>query len=157
MDLPNDETWTGECRCGHVRLAAKGSPMVTMACHCTGCRRMTASAYSLSGLWREEAFAVTGGEPVPGGLRGETRHSFCPHCMSWLFTRPPGLDGFVNVRTAMLDRAQDLPPYFETYTSERLPFAVTGAARSYERFPPQEDFGRLLSDYAASRSADRRA
>jgi len=141
----------GQCRCGRVRLRVSGPPLVTMACHCTGCQRMTASAFSLSSLYAAEAFEVTAGEPVIGGLHGATRHFFCPHCLSWLFTRPPGLEGFVNVRSTMLDDAASHAPFIETFTSERLPWAATGAARGFERFPDPERFPALLADYAAAR------
>ncbi len=99
LTLPQE----GRCRCGQVRFRITAPPLLTMACHCTGCQRMTGSAFSLSAAIPSEGFAVTQGEPVIGGLHGPSRHYFCPHCLSWLFTRPEGLDHFVNVRSTMLD------------------------------------------------------
>ena len=61
---------------------------------------MSASAYSLSAAIPAEGFEVVQGEPVVGGLRGATRHYFCPHCMSWMFTRPEGVDWIVLSLTA---------------------------------------------------------
>jgi hypothetical protein len=138
----------GGCRCGGVRFQIKGPPLVTMACHCRGCQRMTASAFSLSALYPNETFDVTKGDPAVGGLHGATRHFFCPHCMSWIFTRPEGWDQFVNVRSTMLDDAGSYTPFIETYTSEKLPWATTPAVHSFERFPPMEQFAMLLADYA---------
>jgi hypothetical protein len=143
-----DEVHKGECRCGQVRFHARGAPIVTMACHCTGCQRMTASAFSLSALYPSECFEVVQGEPVIGGLHGATRHFFCPHCMSWLFTRPEGLDDFVNVRATMLDNARDFSPFIETYTSEALPWAKTPAAHSFEKLPPMERYAELVQEFA---------
>ena len=120
-----DPVHVGECRCGQVRLKVWGVPVLTMACHCTGCQRMTASAFSLSTLYLSSNFQVDQGEPVIGGLHGATRHFFCPHCMSWLFTRPEGVDEFVNVRATMLDNAEGFIPFIEFYTSEALPWATT--------------------------------
>ena len=141
----------GGCRCGEVRFVVRSEPLITMACHCTGCQRMTASAFSLSALVAAGDFEVTAGEPVIGGLRGATRHFFCPRCMSWMFTRPEGLDAFVNVRTPMLDEVEGLDPFIETMTAERLPWAVTPAAHSFERFPAPDAFGPLMSAYAVGR------
>ena len=62
----------GGCRCGQVRFRVGGAPLITMACHCTGCQRMTASAYSLSALYPRESLEVVQGEPVIGGLHGAT-------------------------------------------------------------------------------------
>jgi len=78
----------GGCRCGQVRFRIAAPPIITMACHCTGCQRMSASAFSLSAVIPSAAFLVTQGEPVIGGLHGPSRHFFCPYCMSWMFTRP---------------------------------------------------------------------
>jgi hypothetical protein len=140
----------GGCRCGQVRIRVSAPPILTMACHCTGCQRMTGSAFSLGAVIPSDAFEVTAGEPVVGGLHSATRHFFCPHCMSWIFTRPEGLDAFVNVRTTMLDEAGELAtPFMETYTSEKLPWATTPAAHSFEKFPPFEAFEGLIAAYAA--------
>ena len=106
-------------------------PLVTMACHCTGCQRMSASAFSLSAAIPAEGFAVTVGEPVVGGLHGASRHFFCGWCMSWMFTRPEGMDWFVNLRPTMLDDPSWFEPLIETYVAENLPWAVTTAAHSY--------------------------
>ena len=138
----------GGCRCGQVRLALSLAPIMTAACHCRGCQRMTGSAYSLNAAVPSEGFAVTQGEPVIGGLHGASRHFFCSHCMSWLFTRPEGIDSFVMLRSVMLDDTAGIAPFIETWTSEKLPFATTGAVHSYAGFPPMEDYPRLLKAFA---------
>jgi hypothetical protein len=148
MTGKNGSGQEGGCRCGQVRFRVSGAPLITMACHCTGCQRMTASAFSLSALYPSNAFEVVQGEPVIGGLHGPTRHFFCPHCMSWLFTRPEGLDDLVNVRTTMLDDAKSFTPFMETYTCEALPWARTPAAHSFETFPPMEVYPELVEEFA---------
>ena len=139
----------GGCRCGQLRFRVACAPLMTMACHCTGCQRMTGSAYSLSALYPSEAFEIARGEPVIGGLHGATRHFFCAHCLSWVFTRPEGLDDFVNVRATMLDNASAFTPFIETYTGEMLPWARTPAVHSFETLPAEEQFPRLLAEFAA--------
>jgi hypothetical protein len=140
--------WEGGCRCGQVRLMVSAPPLLTMACHCTGCQRMTASAFSLSAGFRSEGFTVTKGEPVIGGLHGATRHYFCPHCMSWMFTRAEGFDWFVNLRATMLDDPGWFTPFIETWTSEKLPWATTPAVHSFEKVPAFEEFERLAEEFA---------
>ena len=149
-----DETMKeGGCRCGQVRFSLNTAPVITMACHCKGCQRMTASAFSLSALVPSGGFSVTEGDPVIGGLHGGTRHYFCPHCMSWMFTIPEGVEGFVNVRTTLLDDPSGLDPYIETMTSEKLTWAVTPAVEGFDGFPAPADFGRLMRAYALRGSA----
>lgn len=142
----------GGCRCGQLRFKIAAAPLITMACHCTGCQRMTASAFSLSAAIPADSFELIQGEPVIGGLHGATRHYFCPRCMSWMFTRAEGMDGFVNVRSTMLDDPSAFPPFVETFTSEKLAWATTPATHSYPQFPPFEDFEGLMAEYAAQRA-----
>ena len=93
--------WQGGCRCGQTRIRVTAAPLLASACHCTGCQRMTASAFSLTLTLPAAGFEVVVGEPVIGGLHGATRHHFCPYCMSWMFTRPAGMDEFVNLRPSV--------------------------------------------------------
>jgi hypothetical protein len=140
----------GGCRCGKVRLRVTAPPILTMACHCTGCQKMSAGAYSLSAAFPSEAFEVIRGEPVLGGLkRDDLHHHFCPDCMSWMFTRMAGLDWFVNVRATLLDDTSWYEPFVETYTSEMLPWARTPAAHSYPKFPEMDEYQGLMGEFAA--------
>ena len=59
----------GRCRCGDIQLRISTPPILTMACHCKGCQRMSASAFSLSAAIPTGGFEVTRGEPALGGLR----------------------------------------------------------------------------------------
>jgi hypothetical protein len=145
-----DGVHEGQCRCGQVRFRVSGAPIITMACHCTGCQKMTASAFSLSALYPSRSFEVLRGEPVVGGLHGATRHFFCPHCMSWLFTRPEGMDEFVNVRTTMLADPGRFPPFVETWTGEKLPWAKTPAVHSFEKLPPMDRYPEMAAEFAQS-------
>jgi len=140
--------WEGACRCGQVRLAISAPPLITMACHCIGCQKMTAGPYSLSIAIPSDGFAVTQGEPVIGGLHGASRHYFCPHCLSWLFTRPEAMDSFVNVRLTMLDKVAWMKPFVETWTREKLPWVTTPAMHSYETVPEFESYAGLLQEFA---------
>lgn len=139
---------TGGCRCGAVRFEITAAPLLTMACHCNGCQRMTGSAFSLSAAIPSDGFRVTAGEPVIGGLHGATRHFFCPRCLSWLFTRPEGMDGFVNLRPTMLDEPSWFEPFIETCTAEGFHWATTPAVYSFDGMPAMEDFERVAKDYA---------
>jgi hypothetical protein len=138
----------GSCRCGQVEIQVTKPPLATSACHCPGCQKMSASTYSLTAIIPADGFAVTKGEPAIGGLHGpDTHHYFCPHCMTWLFTRPEGMP-FVNVRPTMLNDVGWFRPFMETYTSTRLAFAETGAVRSFAEFPKVEEYEGLVREYA---------
>ncbi len=85
-----------------------------------------------------------------GGLHGASKHMFCGYCMTWMFTRPEGIDGFVNVRPTLLDDRSWFSPYIETHTDERLPWAVTSAVHSFAKLPEMTAYEGLIREYAAS-------
>lgn len=145
----------GGCRCNRVRIRVTKAPLMATACHCDGCRRMSASAFSLSVILPADGFEVTQGEPVIGGLHGaDVRHYFCAHCMTWMFTRPTPMPQIVNVRPTMLDDHRWFAPFMETYAKTKLPWAVTGAVHSFEEFPPMEAYEGLMNEFAARSSVE---
>ena len=143
LELPAD----GQCRCGDVRIRLSAQPILTMACHCKGCQRMSSSAFSLSAAIPTNGFEVIHGQPALGGLRNpELRHFFCSQCMTWMFTR--FLPEFVNVRVTMLEDTSWFSPFVETWTKAKLPWVTTPAVYGYAEFPPMEDFAKLTAEFA---------
>jgi len=140
--------WTGSCRCGRVGLRSTEPPLLIGVCHCSGCQKMSASAFSLSIAVPGEGFSTSGLEPEIGGLHGRAQHHFCPWCKSWMFTRVEGMNQFVNVRASMLDDHAWVVPYVEFWTSEKLPWAKTGATLSFEREPEPAAFADLIAAFA---------
>lgn len=122
--------------------------MMTMVCHCTGCQKMTGGPYSLSAMVAGDAFEVTKGKAVVGGLKGdEIDHMFCPSCMSWVFTNV--IDGaFINLRSPMLDDTSGTEPFVESYTSEKLDWVTTPAQHSFEKFPELDDYTKLIGAFS---------
>jgi hypothetical protein len=143
----------GGCRCGKVRFETAARPLLTLACHCTGCQHMTASAFSLSEGYSKEAFHIVSGETVIGGIHGPSRHHHCEHCKSWIYTEPEGVEGFVNVRTTMFDAPKTERPFVEVFVGEALPWAVIGAEHQFDALPDMGDWPILIGKFAAHRSA----
>jgi hypothetical protein len=140
--------WDGGCLCGRIRFRVSAPPLLTMACHCTGCRKLTASAYSLSIAVPSEGFAVTQGETAVGGLHGPNRQLYCPYCKNWMFTHAHGLDFFVNIRATMLDAHEWYVPYVEVHTAQKLPWATTPAKHSFATQPDLEGYRPLIEAFA---------
>ena len=110
---------------------------------------MTGGPYSLSAMVAGDAFEITKGEPVVGGLKGdEVDHMFCPHCMSWVFTRV--MEGaFINMRATMLDDTSETEPFIQSYTCEKLDWVQLETPHSYETFPEMEDYLAAVEAFAA--------
>ena len=141
--------WEGGCRCGEVRFRVTEPPLLATACHCLGCQRLAASAFSLTLMLPASGFEITRGEPTQGGLYPSFRQFHCPACKSWMFTRanPPGAD--VGLRPTMLDDHAWFAPFAEWQTGEKLSWAVTGAPHAFPRWPEAADLDRLVAAYAA--------
>jgi hypothetical protein len=140
--------WEGGCRCGAVRLRVTQPPLLSSACHCTGCQRMTGSAYALALSLNAAGFEVTRGEPVLGGMRAEPKHYHCPDCKSWMFTKPSDLPWLVNLRPTMLDDHAWVRPFVEIYRGEGFGWAQTGARQSFEGSPDAAAYQALAAAYA---------
>lgn len=147
-NLPMD----GGCRCGEVRFRLTEHSWMETVCHCRGCQRMTASAFSTTLVMPEPGFTIVTGSTVIGGMHGdEADHHHCDWCKSWVFTKPRADLGFVNVRATLLDDASWFAPWMETQTAERLAWAVTGASRSFTGFPDMAEYQALIAEYQAAR------
>jgi hypothetical protein len=139
--------WSASCLCGQVKRRATTALVVSMACHPTGCQKLTSGRYSLSLLLPADGFEVIEGAPVTSGLHAENQQMFCTNCKNWLLTRMPGLP-FVNFRPGMLEDAGWARPIIETMTREPQPYATTGAEFSCDGFPAAEDYGPVMAAFA---------
>jgi hypothetical protein len=141
--------WEGGCRCGELRIRVTKPPLLTGACHCTGCQKMSASAFSLTLTLPGDGFEVIAGNPVIGGTHHPQQHQYhCPRCKSWVFTRAEGFDWFVNLRPTMLDEHHWFAPFVDLWTSEKLPWAETRATRSYETVAAADEWPALMQAFA---------
>ena len=146
----------GGCRCGKVRFRLKAPPQMELACHCRGCQRMTASAFSTTVMMAANDFELLGGETEIGGIHGDQgRHHHCSWCKSWVYTEVVDHPETINVRATLLDDPYWFAPWAETQTAEKLPWAETGAERSFERFPDPKDFASLGEQYLTARGSSR--
>ena len=74
-DLPME----GSCRCGATRIRITAPPLMTAACHCRGCQKMAASAFSLTAMVPTEGFEVIG--TVPEAFESRSRGRVGLHVM----------------------------------------------------------------------------
>lgn len=142
--------WSASCLCGQVKMRITAPPVIAMACHCTGCQKLTSGAYSLTLMIPQSGFEVEGATQIGALHREESQHHYCMYCLSWLYTTAPGLaaQGVLNFRPSMLEDASWVVPFIECMSAEKLPGAVTGAKHSFEAWPPPSEYGRLMQEYA---------
>ena len=59
------------------------------------------------------------------------------------------MDFFVNLRATMLDEHGWFRPYLEVWTDHALPWALTGAPKSYATEPDLPEYQELMTGFAA--------
>lgn len=131
---------TGACLCGAVDITVTTAPLLTFACHCRDCQKLSAGAYTMTTMVPIEGFSCSG-ELIRGGVGTTDRsHFFCKKCLNNIYSRVDGAAHRVNLRTALLDQAAAFAPFVELMTDEKLPWAEVSAQHRYARFPasPQE-------------------
>jgi hypothetical protein len=111
---------------------------------------MSASAFSLTVIIPAEGFTVINGEPVIGGLHGVHKQLFCPHCMSWLYTKIEGAS-VVGLRATMLDDSRWFSPFIEIMTSEKFPWVTTSASHHFDKFPTADEFTHVAKLFGEDR------
>ncbi len=134
--------------CGEVRVRVSAPPLITMACHCKGCQKLSASAFSLTAMFPIAGFELISGRTQIGALHRANPYVYCANCLNWLYTELKSAP-FINVRAALFDVPEWSTPFIESYVSEKLDWATTPARHSFEKFPGMEQYASLLAAYAA--------
>ena len=138
---------TGSCLCGAVNITVTAPPLLTLACHCRDCQKISAGAFTMTTMVPAEAFHCDGALEI-GGLHTPGRtHYFCASCKNVIYSKVA--EDRINLRTSLLDNAEAFAPFVELMTSEKLPWASTPAPHSYDSYPQVPDeFLTLLEAYA---------
>ncbi|WP_270919491.1 GFA family protein [Parasedimentitalea psychrophila] len=148
MVLPQPP-FEGSCLCGSVQVSAVALPLLTLACHCRDCQRLSASAYSLTTMFPRDSFSCTG-ELITGGLGSSRRtHYFCKSCLNFVYSQIAAADQRINLRTSVLNDATSFKPFVELMTDEKMSWADVPAVHSFCRYPETlEELQALMDNYS---------
>lgn len=118
----------GGCQCGAVRYTCSQAPLAVFVCHCTECRRQSASAFGISVQVPQAAFGVVRGEPRLWSRPTASGHVldcwFCPGCGVRLWHQRRGASATLNIKGGSLDAPVDLGEAVHIWTRSRLPGVV---------------------------------
>lgn len=143
----------GACMCAAVQVRVDAMPLLTVACHCGGCQKFSASAYSLTAMVPKESFHIEG-KLNRGGLGTEGRaHYFCASCKNFVYSQLASAPDRVNLRISILQERAAFAPFVEVMTDEKLPWAQLPVTHSYATAPTSlDELKALMADYAKSTS-----
>jgi len=122
-----DEYQSGGCQCGQVRYRAARNPLELYICHCTECRKQSASAFGISFTIRRNTFKVEG-HPAFWTRQTATGHTlecaFCRNCGARLWHQSSGYPDVLNVKAGSLDEPVDLTHAIHIWTASKLPGVI---------------------------------
>ena len=147
MTLPKPP-FEGSCLCGSVQVHVTASPLLTLACHCRDCQKLTASAFSLTTMFPYDSFSSKG-ELFKGGLRLSGRdHYFCKSCGNFIYSEIGGSGQRINLRTSILNDAASFEPFVELMTDEKMQWVTVPTKQSYKQSPNSlEELKTLMDEY----------
>lgn len=132
----------GGCACGAVRFSVDVAPMLTGACHCTNCQKLSGGGPNYVALLPKGAAVVTKGEPKlyadKGDSGGNVARAFCAECGTPLWSTPEHAP-FMTIRAGAFDDAADLGPKMHIYVSSAPAWHVMAAdLPTFPQMPPPQ-------------------
>ena len=115
---------TGGCQCGAVRYEVSEPPLQLYICHCTECRKQSASAFGMSVNVRRDAFHLVSGtlntwsRPTDSGNRLDCH--FCTECGSRIWHERGADTPNITVKAGSLDTPPDLAEAIHIWTVRAL-------------------------------------
>ncbi len=121
-----------------MRYEFAGEPLALFVCHCTECRKQSASAFGMSLPLPRPGFQVTKGEPRFWTRFGDSgrpiRCAFCPDCGMRLWDEPD--PDIVVVKAGSLDNPVDMSAAIHIWTSRKLSgVTIPAGARQFPEEP----------------------
>lgn len=114
----------GGCQCGAIRYEVTGPALKLFVCHCTECRKQSASAFGVSVFVPRERFRLTSGAPKIWSRPTDSGNildcAFCPDCGSRVWHQRRGDDSTLSVKAGSLDDPVDLRQAVHIWTSRML-------------------------------------
>ncbi|WP_298282667.1 GFA family protein [Novosphingobium sp.] len=110
----------GGCACGAIRFEAEIEPMVTVACHCGDCQKLSGGGPNYFALLPSNTIRLIQGSPLiyerKADSGGTIRRAFCATCGSHLWGIP-SLAPFMTVKVGAFHDTSDLGPMMHIHTA----------------------------------------
>ncbi|MEO1090997.1 MAG: GFA family protein [Pseudomonadota bacterium] len=123
MSVPERAKAGGGCQCGAARYELHGAPLRVWICHCTECRKQSASAFGISVTVRREQLRPLRGEVAKWSRDCDSGRRldcfFCPICGSRLWHEQAGATT-LNVKGGSLDDPIDVASATHIWTARKL-------------------------------------
>ncbi len=131
----------GGCQCGEVRYRIETGPWTLYACHCSECRKQSASAFGLSLQVDRDSFVLLSGSPKSWTRPTDSGRSltclFCPTCGSRVWHEMSPTSERITVKGGSLDEPPDLAEAIHIWTRRKLAGVIL--PETAEQFPGEPE------------------
>lgn len=116
----------GSCQCGNVTYRVTEEPLITVACHCLDCQKLSASSFSISMVLNRSGFELASGElkswERATAAGGTAVCWFCPGCGNRIYHENPAMPDIVRLKPGTLDDTSVLEPQAHVWTCREQPW-----------------------------------
>jgi hypothetical protein len=130
--------FSGSCLCAAVRYAFDSEPRVTLACHCSRCRKATGSAFGVWALVDQDSFHWTAGTELIAehASSDHGRRFFCKLCGATLGNLTSRRPRFMHLAAGTLDDAPELRIAFHAHVASKADwYKIDYAIPQYDEEP----------------------
>jgi hypothetical protein len=140
----SDARFGGGCLCGGVTYEFDVEPKVTVACHCSACRKATGSAFGTWSLVPKDSFRWTSGSDLLVEFQSSdhAQRLFCKKCGTTLGNYSSRRPRFIHLAAGTLERAPQLSIGLHAYTASKAPwYTIQDAAPQHADEPTRPGGG----------------
>jgi len=116
----------GMCQCGNVVYELTEEPLITVACHCTDCQKLSTSAFSITMVINRSGLNILSGElkswERPTAAGGTAVCWFCPDCGNRIYHENPAMPDVIRLKPATLDDTSVIEPQAHVWTCREQPW-----------------------------------
>ena len=115
----------GSCQCGNAHYQIRSDSVVSVACHCNNCRKLSGSAFGISLVVKSADVTFshnlkTWERPSDTGRRNKAW--FCPDCGNRIYHQDPDAPSVVRIRAGTLDNDQIPEPMVHVFAADKVPW-----------------------------------
>lgn len=133
--MSDQQTITGGCLCGDIRIEISATPDLVEYCHCNSCRKAVGApvmAWAGVGL---EHFEIIQGNPGRYASSPSVERTFCRRCGTSVTQFAKEFPEEIYVSISVLDDPTAMAPNVHIWRSNRLPwFETTDDFPRYKQF-----------------------
>ncbi len=114
---------TGSCRCEQARFRLETAPIITHACHCRLCQKLSGSPFRSVAMIETARVTLLEGKTLSFHGKKSQKQIQCADCGCGLWTHHPDLgDGIAFVGVGVLDEGERLPPEAHYFVRSKHPW-----------------------------------